>query len=195
MSDTKPALPEPDGYFYEVDGYFGIHRQFDTAPYNGMRPHRTVGYFTADTTRAAIDAAAAEARAEIANLKTVMIAAAEEIAAHWEAHCDAEGYGPQNLLRRLEEGIPSEYGYTAGAFAELKAKAEARAVPEGWQSVIHSVLHNNGGPIDAGSTVDGKDYVMVLRSDFDALAALAATPSPAEPPKPAVRTHGDGNAR
>lgn len=74
-------------------------------------------------------AAVAEARAEIANLKTVMIAAAEEIAAHWEAHCDAEGYGPQNLLRRLEEGIPSEYGYTAGAFAELKAKAEARAVP------------------------------------------------------------------
>ena len=123
MSDsTKPALPEPDGYFYEVDGYFGIHRQFDTAPYNGMRPHRTVGYFTADTTRAAIDAAV----------------------------------------------------------------AEARAVPEGWQSVIQSVLHNNGGPIDAGSTVDGKDYVMVLRSDFDALAALAATPSPAEQPKPAV---------
>jgi hypothetical protein len=60
---AEPALPEPDGYFYEVDGYFGIHRQFDTAPYNGMRPHRTVGYFTADTTRAAIDAAVAEARA------------------------------------------------------------------------------------------------------------------------------------
>ncbi len=63
MTTPKPALPEPDGYFYEVDGYFGIHRQFDTAPYNGMRPHRTVGYFTADTTRAAIDAAVAEARA------------------------------------------------------------------------------------------------------------------------------------
>lgn len=66
----------------------------------------------------------AAANETIARPKTVMIAAAEEIAAHWDAHCDAEGYGPQNLLRRLEEGIPSEYGYTAGAFAELKARAE-----------------------------------------------------------------------
>ena len=63
--------------------------------------------------------------AQIATLKTVMIAAAEEIASHWQAHCDAEGYGPQNLLRRLEEGIPSEYGYTAGAFAALTAERDA----------------------------------------------------------------------
>lgn len=62
--------------------------------------------------------------AQIAALKTVMVAAAEEIAAHWQAHCDAEGYGPQNLLRRLEEGIPSEYGYTAGAFAALTAERD-----------------------------------------------------------------------
>lgn len=58
---------------------------------------------------------------DIEELKTVMIAAAEEIHEHWEAHCDAEGYGPANLMRRLEQGIPSEYGYTAGAFATLKA--------------------------------------------------------------------------
>lgn len=62
---------------------------------------------------------------EITTLKTVMIAAAEEIHEHWDAHCDAEGYGPANLMRRLEEGIPSEYGYTAGAFAQLKQRAEA----------------------------------------------------------------------
>lgn len=79
-------------------------------------------------------------RAEAANLRTVMIAAAEEIAAHWDAHCDAEGYGPVNLLRRLEQGIPSEYGYTAGAFAKLKAECESlRAappgVPQGWALV------------------------------------------------------------
>lgn len=61
---------------------------------------------------------------ENAALKTVMIAAAEEIHAHWQAHCDADGYGPQNLMRRLEEGIPSEYGYTAGAFAELKRERD-----------------------------------------------------------------------
>ena len=60
----------------------------------------------------------------IERLRTVMVAAAEEIAAHWDAHCDADGYGPANLQRRLEEGIPSQYGYTAGAFAELKAENE-----------------------------------------------------------------------
>jgi len=60
--------------------------------------------------------------AEIAKLKTVMVAAAEEIQAHWEAHCDAEGYGPANLMRRLEEGIPSQYGYTAGAFEQLRER-------------------------------------------------------------------------
>lgn len=58
-------------------------------------------------------------------LKTVMVAAAEEIHEHWQAHCDAEGYGPANLMRRLEEGIPSQYGYTAGRFAELQAENEA----------------------------------------------------------------------
>lgn len=52
-------------------------------------------------------------------LRTVMVAAAEEISAHWEAHCDADGYGPANLMRRLERGIASEYGYTAGAFGRL----------------------------------------------------------------------------
>jgi hypothetical protein len=67
----------------------------------------------------------ASLQAENAKLRTVMIAAAEEIQAHWDAHCDAEGYGPQNLMRRLEEGIPAEYSYTAGAFEELKARAEA----------------------------------------------------------------------
>ena len=53
MTTTKPALPEPDGYFYEVDGYFGIHRQFDTAPYNGMRPHRGIAARPDGTARSA----------------------------------------------------------------------------------------------------------------------------------------------
>lgn len=72
--------------------------------------------------QALIDRGAAASEAELSTLRTVMIAAAEEIAAHWDAHCDAEGYGPQNLIRRLEEGIQSEYGYTAGRFAELQAE-------------------------------------------------------------------------
>ena len=59
-------------------------------------------------------------RAEARLLKTVMIAAAEEIAAHWDAHCDEEGYGPANLMHRLEKGIASEYAYKAGDFARLQ---------------------------------------------------------------------------
>jgi len=65
----------------------------------------------------------AELEAENENLRTVMIAAAEEIKLHWEAHCDpVEGLGPVNLLRRLECGIPAEYGYKAGSFQRLKAR-------------------------------------------------------------------------
>lgn len=62
---------------------------------------------------------------EIENLKSVMIAAAEEIQAHWQAHCDKEGYGPVNLMHRLEKGIPSSYAYKAGDFAKLQAQLEA----------------------------------------------------------------------
>lgn len=57
-----------------------------------------------------------ELEKENANLKTVMIAAAEEIQEHWAAHCDEEGYGPTSLMRRLEQGIPAKYGYSSGAF-------------------------------------------------------------------------------
>ena len=55
------------------------------------------------------------------NFKTVMIAAAEEIQSKWSAHCDSEGYGPSNLMHRLENAIPARYGYTAGAFENLDA--------------------------------------------------------------------------
>ncbi len=65
---------------------------------------------------------------ENAKLKTVMIAAAEEIKEHWAAHCDKEGYGPSSLMRRLEEGIPSGYGYTAGRFEEMKKEIEGLKV-------------------------------------------------------------------
>lgn len=63
-------------------------------------------------------------RADNENLRSVMIAAAEEILEHWDAHCDADGYGPANLMHRLEAGIPSEYGYKAGDFARLRAEVE-----------------------------------------------------------------------
>ena len=73
-------------------------------------------------------------------LKTVMVAAAEEIHAHWDAHCDAEGYGPANLMDRLERGIASSYSYRAGDFARLQAENDrCRSVlvetAEGWREL------------------------------------------------------------
>ena len=80
---------------------------------------------TTNDKRDALTAEITRLRAEAAELRSVMIAAAEEIQAHWPAHCDAEGYGPANIMRRLEDGIPSQYAYTAGDFERLRAEAEA----------------------------------------------------------------------
>src|SRR5574343_253559 len=136
--------------------------------------------------------------AELAALRTVMVAAAEEIAAHWDAHCDAEGYGPQNLMRRLEEGIPSEYGYTAGAFAELKAKAEVRGVPGGLTEMMRHVRRVQAHVQDWWAWYGGADVLLrnqlplppsrspQILEDLDA-AIAAATPSPTEPAMPAER--------
>ena len=41
---------------------------------------------------------------EIGRLRSIMAAAADEIEEHWEAHCDADGFGPVNLVRRLRTG-------------------------------------------------------------------------------------------
>lgn len=194
MTTTKPALPEPVPP--NAEGSTTCIVRWMVTTRDGLWLGAWDKEAFAAYTQAAIDAAVAEARAEIANLKTVMIAAAEEIAAHWDAHCDTDGYGPQNLMRRLEEGIPSEYGYTAGAFAELKAKAEARAVPDGWsvckvdpgfrwdgdaQQHVPQVLVEFA-PVPANAPNDSPGWL--ARDAF--VAALSATPSPAEPPKPAV---------
>lgn len=58
-------------------------------------------------------------------LREVLVAGAEELAEHWDAHCDAEGYGPTNLERRMLECLAVSYpGYSVGAFADLSAKLE-----------------------------------------------------------------------
>ncbi len=51
--------------------------------------------------------------------------------------------------------------------------AEAVRERDVLRSVIQSALNNNGGPIDADSTLDGKSYVMVHREDFDAIDAAS----------------------
>lgn len=81
----KPALPEAE-------------------PVRNHHPHYTADqmHAYADQCTAAAQARIAELEAEATKLRTVMAAAAKEIHEHWAAHCDAEGYGPQNLMRRLE---------------------------------------------------------------------------------------------
>jgi hypothetical protein len=51
-------------------------------------------------------------------LRTVMLAAHQEITEHWESHCDDEGYGPQSLVRHLKEGT----GFYPGFVDEASKK-------------------------------------------------------------------------
>lgn len=64
-------------------------------------------------------------RGEVSDLHTTMMAAAVEIQEHWDAHCDAEGYGPANLMHRLERGIASQYGYNAETVVCMEAQRDA----------------------------------------------------------------------
>ena len=66
----------------------------------------------------------AELEAERDNLHTTMLAAAVEIQAHWDAHCDAEGYGPSHLMHRLERGIASRYDYDAETLQRVETERD-----------------------------------------------------------------------
>ena len=66
----------------------------------------------------------AELEAERDNLHATMFAAAVEIQAHWDAHCDAEGYGPSHLMHRLERGIAARYGYDAKTLQLVEAERD-----------------------------------------------------------------------
>ena len=85
-----------------------------------------VAYYTADQMHAHAAKVCAEKDAEIVNLHTVMMAAAVEITEHWDAHCDGEGYGPANLVRRLENGFPEQYGYDAQTLVRVEKQLAER---------------------------------------------------------------------
>jgi hypothetical protein len=58
-------------------------------------------------------------------LLTVMMAAAMEIQEHWDAHCDKDGYGPVNLMHRLEAGLTGGgYACTPKQYLELIAERD-----------------------------------------------------------------------
>lgn len=135
---SEPAVAEPTAEM--VAAYLNANRAYwqriDAEPGKlGKWRNGTAEEATAYGLRAALAALAEKHAAEVANFKTVMVAAAEEIHAHWDAHCDAEGYGPANLMRRLEEGIAAEYGYTTGNWARLTAERDAlRADRDSWKA-------------------------------------------------------------
>jgi hypothetical protein len=82
--------------------------------------------YTADQMHTHAAKVCAEKDAEIVNLHTVMMAAAVEITEHWDAHCDGEGYGPANLVRRLENGFPEQYGYDAQTLVRVEKQLAER---------------------------------------------------------------------
>lgn len=85
-------------------------------------------YLKQERVRESLQAGIDKLQSEIENLHSVMVAAAEEIHEHWQAHCDEEGYGPANLMLRLEKSIPAQYAYKAGDFERLmQERAEAVA--------------------------------------------------------------------
>lgn len=66
----------------------------------------------------------ASLQAENANLRTVMMAGAVEITEHWDAHCDEDGCGPANLVSRLENGFPEQYGYDAETVVRMEKQID-----------------------------------------------------------------------
>lgn len=113
-SEALSTLPEPFGYFRALPfGWEDCAATDDGAQalYDEDAIHTQA-------------ARIAELETEIADLHTTMMAAAVEIHEHWDAHCDAEGYGPANLMHRLERGIASQYGYDAKTLQRIKAERD-----------------------------------------------------------------------
>lgn len=65
---------------------------------------------------------------ETERLKTTLVAGAELIKEKWDKLCDEEGYGPQNLLLRMDgtlntSGYP---GYSSGEFEKMQTEILVR---------------------------------------------------------------------
>lgn len=83
-------------------------------------------------------------QSRIFELQEVMVAAAEEIKSHWDAHCDKDGYGPVNLIRRLETALGCNYpGYSAGEFAKMQSEIEhLRAERSRLESIARTLVRD-----------------------------------------------------
>jgi hypothetical protein len=78
------------------------------------------------STLAATEKRRDELSTQVTHMASTMKAAAAEIEAHWDAHCDKEGYGPTNLIERLKgENLKLGYACYPGHCVSLdKAERE-----------------------------------------------------------------------
>lgn len=121
---AAPRQPEGDGL--EVVAWQDAENQlYTTAERRVLHDWVNNGYPIVELCRLSdAQRAIAELREEISNLHTTMMAAAVEIQEHWQSHCDEEGYGPANLMHRLERGIASQYGYTAQTLVQIESERD-----------------------------------------------------------------------
>jgi hypothetical protein len=116
-----------------------------------------------------------EAQLTIDNLRTVMMAAAVEISAHWDAHCDNDGCGPVNLVRRLEKGLPEQYGYNALTVVNLEKQRDDLQAQLAELRATHSPSEREllaaANPRTLQATLNLITELNVLRADLETLRA------------------------
>ena len=73
-----------------------------------------------------------------------------------------------NCKHEFSCGVCSECGIAWSVYAEqsIKERDSLKSRLAKLEEIADEVLKLNGGPIDGADTVDGEDYVMVLRSAF-----------------------------
>jgi hypothetical protein len=102
-------------------------------------------------------------REENERMKTTLVAGAELIKENWDKLCDEDGYGPQNLLLRMDGTLSTSgySGYSAGNFAKQGARIaqleSALRMSDAWP--LHDVIQK---------LVDGVD-ILLHKKDYDAL--------------------------
>lgn len=179
----KQQLPEPVAWMH--DGYVSTNKErvlyYEQKNRNcGFKARPVHALYTADQLRTAI-------AAERERNPWRMAIDDALVTAHLGVATD-DPYDDLNLLLDwhhdiwLDPAVSSDAQAlidrgAAASEAELSTLrqhlAEAVRERDALRSVVQSALNNNGGPIDADSTLDGKSYVMVLREDFDAIDAAS----------------------